>query len=928
MPERSDPPIIAALSQARALIHEAAGSAEQRRLIGPALAEIDRVIASVDPTASASFELTPLTASVPPVDTEVEALRREVERLRASGQHDRGLLDALLSESPHGIIVSDTQGKLILQNRASERIWAGSATADNVEGWGRYRAFHPDGRPFAAEDWSMARCLTLRETVPAEEVHFQRFDGSHGMLLGSCAPLFSPDGQMLGAVSIFADITQFKQLEADLRVSRTKFSTTLKSIGDAVISTDGSGRIDFMNAVAEKLTGWSLEEAKDRRLSEVFRVISEQTRNDLDAPVTEVLRYGGIIGLDDTTLLLRRDGSELAIDSSGAPIRSDEGELVGLVLVFRDVTEKRLADKRRYFIGEASRQLALSGLEYDTTLANVARLAVPHIADAALVDIVEPDGSLSRLAAVHASASRQGLGKELAARYPADPEVPRAVHAVLRCGESLLLPEVDSMAWLRASPPQSGPSSEPRSEPKGDNECWSGAHDPMYLTVLRELGVRSAMIVPLRARGRTRGAITLLSTEPSRRYFLDDLALAEELCNFAALALDNAQLYRESQQVNRAKDEFLATLSHELRTPLTAILGWARMLRQGSLKPDTQSRALEAIERNGTLQAQLVEDLLDASRIITGKLRLDVMLIDLPPIINAAIDAVRHGADAKGIELAVQLDATAGPISGDQTRLQQVVWNLLSNAIKFTPRGGKVSIQLSKAEGLARIQVRDNGQGIVPEFLPYVFDRFRQADSTSTRPHSGLGLGLAIARHLIELHGGTVKAESGGEGKGATFTVDIPLAPRGAMAALRKPDALLGGAPAEAEPTLQGLRVLMVDDEPDARELVTTVLERKGASITAVATVAEALSAIEREKPDVILSDLGMPGEDGYSLIRRLRAQSPEHGGRIPAAALTAYASAQDRTRALLAGFQSHVPKPIEASELAAVIANLAGRTG
>ncbi|WP_437756840.1 ATP-binding protein [Sorangium sp. So ce1389] len=915
MPERSDIPIVTALAQARALLYEAASAAEQRRLIGPAVVEIDRAIASLDPTASASFELTPLAASVPPIDTEVEALRREVERLRAITRHERGLLDALLSESPHGIIVSDAQGKLILQNRASERIWAGSSTAENVEGWGRYRAFHPDGRPFAAEDWSMARCLTRGESVPAEELHFQRFDGTHGMMLGSCAPLLSPEGELLGAVSIFADITQFKQLEADLNVSRTKFSTTLKSIGDAVISTDGSGRIDFMNAVAEKLTGWSLDEAKDRRLSEVFRVISEQTRDDLDNPVTEVLRHGGIIGLDDTTLLLRRDGSELAIDSSGAPIRSDEGELVGLVLVFRDVTEKRLAEKRRYFIGEASRQLALSGLEYDTTLANVARLAVPHIADTTLVDIVEPDGSLTRLAAVHASNAKQALGRDLSARYPKDPEVPRAVHAVLRRGESLLLPEVDGMAWQRPSSPQPG------------DECWSGAHDPAYPALLRELGVRSAMIVPLRARGRTRGAITLLSTEPGRRYGVDDLALAEELCNFAALALDNAQLYRESQQVNRAKDEFLATLSHELRTPLTAILGWARMLRQGSLKPDTHVRALEAIERNGTLQAQLVEDLLDASRIITGKLRLDVMLIDLPPIINAAIDAVRHGADAKGIELAVQLDPNAGPISGDQTRLQQVVWNLLSNAIKFTPRGGKVSIQLGKSEGLARIQVSDNGQGIVPEFLPYVFDRFRQADSTSTRPHSGLGLGLAIARHLIELHGGTVRAESAGEGKGATFTVDIPLAPRGAIAALRKVEGLSSIA-AESEPTLQGVRVLMVDDEPDARELVTTVLERKGASITAVATVDEALSAIAREKPDVILSDLGMPGEDGYSLIRRLRAQSPEHGGRIPAAALTAYASAQDRTRALLAGFQSHVPKPIEASELAAVIANLAGRTG
>ncbi len=255
---------------------------------------------------------------------------------------------------------------------------------------------------------------------------------------------------MLGAVSIFADITQFKQLEADLRVSKTKFSTTLKSIGDAVISTDGSGRIDFMNAVAETLTGWTLDEAKDRRLSDVFRVISEQTRDDLDNPVTEVLRHGGIIGLDDTTLLLRKDGSELAIDSNGAPIRSEEGELVGLVLVFRDVTEKRLADKRRYFIGEASRQLALSGLDYETTLANIARLAVPHIADATVVDIVEPDGALSRLAAVHASDTKKALGR---ISRPATRRIPTCRARCRRCsGAASRSCSPRSRAWRGSAP--------------------------------------------------------------------------------------------------------------------------------------------------------------------------------------------------------------------------------------------------------------------------------------------------------------------------------------------------------------------------------------------------------------------------------------------------------------------------------------------
>ncbi len=917
MAERAGAEIVSALLEARTLLERAAAGAEQRRAIGPSVAEIDRAIASLDPTAGASFKLTPMVA--PPDETEVEALRREVERLRVLAQDERGLLDAILHNSPHGILVSDPRGKLFLQNRASERIWAGSATAEDVEGWGQYRAFHPDGRPLAADEWSMARCLRNKETITAEQVHFQRFDGTHGMLLGSCAPILSPDGELRGAVSVFADITEFKQLEAALRVREAWFSTTLRSIADAVIATDGTGRIDFMNAAAEALTGWTAAEAKGRPLGDVYRILDEQTRAPRSSPVAAVLRHGGTVGLTGSALLLRKDGAELAVDDSSAPIRNAEGELIGVVLVFRDVTEKRIGEQRRGFISEASRQLALSGLEYESTLASIAGLAVPHIAEGAIIDAVEPDGSVTRLAALRVDPAEIELGEALRERYPLRPDAPRAVHAVLLGGRSILWPEIDpgriSSPALFTTAPDARALEEIRAE----------AEDPEYAQLLRELGIRSAMIVPLRARGRTRGALTLVSTESSRRYGPDDLALVEELCAFAALALDNAQLYRQARQVNRAKDEFLATLSHELRTPLTAILGWTRMLRQGSLKPDTEARALEKIERNASLQAQLVEDLLDASRIITGKLRLEVMPIDLPPVINAAIDAVRHGADAKKIELAVHMDPSAGPISGDQTRLQQVVWNLLSNAIKFTPAGGRVEVWLTRVDGAARITVKDNGQGITTEFLPYVFDRFRQADGTSTRPHSGLGLGLAIARHLVELHGGVIRAESAGLAQGAAFTVELPIVAGVTAGGARK---IEDSSAYDDEPTLHGLHVLVVDDEQDARELVAAVLERRGATITSVSTAAEALEELDRSRPDVILSDLGMPDEDGYALIRKLRARTPERGGRIPAAALTAYASAQDRTRALLAGFQSHVPKPIEASELTAVIANLAARTG
>ena len=440
------------------------------------------------------------------------------------------------------------------------------------------------------------------------------------------------------------------------------------------------------------------------------------------------------------------------------------------------------------------------------------------------------------------------------------------------------------------------------------------------------------MTVPLRAGDRTLGALTFVCAESGRTFGPDDLSLAKQFGNCAGLAVDNARLYRDAQQVNRIKDEFLATLSHELRTPLNAILGWSRLLRTGKLDEKGRSRALETIERNAQSQTQLIEDLLDVSRIISGKFRVDVRTVNLPAVIEAAIDSVRLAADARGIELRTRI-GKAAELTGDPTRLQQVVWNLVSNAIKFTPRGGHVDVVLRQVESLVEIQVSDDGQGIPVEFLPFVFDRFRQADGTTTRAHNGLGLGLAIVRHLVEIHGGTVRAESGGEGHGAVFTVKLPIsAVKLKSPPPQQPQPVEGLAPVQPEeelekpPPLHGVRVLVVDDETDARELVAMVLTEQGAGVTAVSSVPEALQAIERSKPDVLVSDIGMPSEDGYTLIRRVRAME-KRVGHIPAAALTAYAGVHDRTRALLAGYTSHLPKPIEPTELAAVVANLAGRT-
>jgi PAS domain S-box-containing protein len=384
----------------------------------------------------------------------------------------------------------------------------------------------------------------------------------------------------------------------------------------------------------------------------------------------------------------------------------------------------------------------------------------------------------------------------------------------------------------------------------------------------------------------------------------------------------------EAEAANRLKDEFLATLSHELRTPLNAMFGWTQLLTTRKFDETTTARALETINRNTKSLKILIEDVLDVSRIITGKLNLKVIPVELITVVEAALDTVRPAAEAKEIRLESISDSSVALVLGDVNRLQQIVWNLVSNAIKFTPHGGRVDVQLVQLDYHVQIRVRDTGEGIAADFLPYVFERFRQADSSSTRSHGGLGLGLAIVRHLVELHGGTVRAESPGIGQGATFIVTLPLKP-----ALKPttPEQLSATTTHEVAenclPILQGLRVLVVDDEADACELIKAMLEPLGVEVRAAASAIEALVALQAFQPDVLLSDIGMPGENGYALIRQLRALSQEEGGRIPAVALTAYARAEDRTQALLAGFQLHVPKPVNQAELAAVVANLAGRT-
>ena len=700
--------------------------------------------------------------------------------------------------------------------------------------------------------------------------------------------------------------------------ARRWFTTTLKSIGDAVIATDPEGRVTFMNGVAEELTGFGEAEARGRPLHEVFQIFSEQTRAPVENPVAKVLREGTVVGLANHTLLRSKQGREIAIDDSGAPIRSESGQLFGVVLVFRDVTREKAEGARREFLSKAGEALVAS-LDYQVTLANVARLAVPTIADWCGVDILEPGAQKPYQAAVaHVDPSKLEFAQALRERYPPDPNARTGSPEVIRSGKSELYPEIPQ-AFLEAA-----------------------AKDAEHLRLIRELRLESAMVVPLRGRNRILGAMSFVYAESGRRYTEEDLAFGEDFARRAALAIENSlalkqveasrahehRLRAEAEVASRAKDEFLAVVSHELRTPLNAVLGWAVTLRRKTLVPETD-RGLAIIERNARTQAKLIEDVLDVSRIISGKLILNLGPTNVADAITASIETIAPAAAAKNIVVSHTFDDEPLIITADADRVQQIVWNLLSNAVKFTPKGGSVSVEAERDGSNVAIRISDSGEGIRPEALPHIFDLFHQADASTTRRHGGLGLGLAIVRQLVTAHGGSVHAESAGDGKGATFVIEIPArsaipaverAPRSSATAERASDGL-------EPPRLDGLRLLIVDDEEDALMLVAEVLRERGAEVHAATSVNEALAKFETVRPDVLVSDIGMPHEDGYSLIRRIRLLPAERGGRTPSVALTAYAREEDAQRAFAAGYQQHVVKPVEPEHLVNVVANLGGRT-
>jgi len=676
----------------------------------------------------------------------------------------------------------------------------------------------------------------------------------------------------------------------------------VESSDTAIISTDLDGIVTSWNRAAEVMLGYAAAEIIGRSV----RLVIPADRQREEDHALEVIRRNEPVPAYET-VRLSKTGQLVPISLRGFPLRDENGVVVAAAKIGRDISDLRRAEaaaeydrQQDAFLAQVTATLTQS-FDYTRTLATIAEIAVPRIADWCAVDVVEDD-QVARVAHAHVDPS-QIETMELVHRQ-ADPTAPTSPCTVIRTRQSSLIPEITDERIVAAA----------------------GA-DQSRLELLRSIGFSSYLCVPMIARGRCVGAITFTTTTSKRRFTDEDRRFAEDVAARAALAVENTRAYEALQTANRLKDEFLATLSHELRTPLNAVLGYTRMLRAGVIAAERHAQALEVIERNASSLAQIVEDVLDVSRIVSGKARLNVQTVDLSKVLGDAIATVLPAADAKGVRIETSLDALARAVSGDPDRLQQVVWNLLSNAVKFTPRGGRVDMQLARGDAQVEIVVSDTGAGIPASFLPHIFERFRQAEGGTTRQHGGLGLGLAIARHIVEMHGGTIQAASDGEGRGATFRVRLPLVWALPAAGDRErvvPRAGRHEALGLRSAHLAGVSVLAVDDDEDALTMVRDILQSAGAKVTIVDSAQAALERLEVDRPSVLVADLGMPVIDGFDFIARVRSLSNEAVRTVPAAALTAYARSEDSTRSLKSGFDLHLAKPIDPAALVEAVAALA----
>jgi PAS domain S-box-containing protein len=780
-------------------------------------------------------------------------------------------LAAIVESSDDAIIAKNLDGIIQAWNAAAERLFG--YTAAEVIGRS-IRMLVPADRQ--QEEDEILEYIRRGERVDHFETVRLTKDGRLIDLSLTVSPVRDASGAMIGVSKTARDITERKRAAAALAAQQEWFRVTLASIGDGIIASDAAGHITYMNAVAEALTGWANRDANGLPLADVFHIINETTHQRVENPAALVMRTGHIVGLANHTVLISRDGVERPITDSAAPILDDAGRILGVVLVFRDVTEQRRADEA----------IAEQREWFETTLES--------IGDAVIATDMRGHVVFMNPVAEHLTGWRIDT-----ARGRACTEVFHVVHEqTRRVAENPVTRVLQEGVVVGLANHTILIAADGTERPIDD----SGA--------------------PIRNRDGRIVGVVLVFRDVSERRQADverDIAASERERLLAAERVARA----EAERANRLKDDFVAMVSHELRTPLNAILGWTELMLKDHHRSAVIERGLPIVARNTRLQAQLISDLLDISRIVSGKLRLDIQSVDLTSVIEAAIETVQQAADARGVTIERHLDATIGPMAGDPARLQQIVWNLLSNALKFTPQAGRVRVSLRGTGSRAEIIVEDNGGGIRAEFLPHVFDRFQQADASRTRRFGGLGLGLSIVKNLVEFHGGMVNATSEGEGRGATFTISLPMV---APPALTE-DALTPATAADAitnEVSLAGIRVLVVEDELDAAEFVKMLLEKRGAEVTIATTAREALGILTTRHTDVLVSDIGLPEMDGFELMEHVRQQEVGSSGSIPAVALTAFARSEDRTRALLAGYQAHLSKPVESNELVATVASFA----
>jgi PAS domain S-box-containing protein len=850
-------------------------------------------------------------------------------------------LAALVESSDDAIISKDLNGIVTSWNAAAERIFG--YAADEMIGQ-PIRRIIPAERQ--TEEDEVLRQIRANRRVEHFETVRQRKDGSRLDVSLTISPILDPAGTVIGASKIARDITRRRRNEAALAdLQRRLFalvsasSTLLHSptVEDVQAATVSTAR-ELLTADAYAL--WRIDPvAREWRISRSDGVSAAfadrilvhgegQTASvpfDTPLPVHDVdhepmlrdrreaYRAEGIrsmlvfplnIGGLRTGTLVFYYKQPHGFTSVEVQTGHALANLAAAAISTADLYEAtQQAKQQATFLAKAGKLLA-SSLDVEKTLGAVASLAVPYVADWCAVDLLE-GGQLRRVAVAHVDPTKVELARLLQERYPPEPEAPVGVQHVIRTAQ----PEMMSTI------PQ--------------DLIAASARDADHLRLLQELALTSYICVPLVARGRTFGALTLVTAESGRHYTAADVQFAQDLAARAAMAIDNSSAYKQATEANRLKDDFLATLSHELRTPLSAVMGYARMLGMNVLDAPRQAHAITVIERNANSLKQIIEDVLDVSRIASGKLRLNVQAVTLSEVVNLAVATVAPAAEAKGIRLKSVLDAHVPPVSGDPDRLQQVVWNLLSNAVKFTPKGGRVQVMLQRINSHVEIVVSDTGRGVAAEFLPHLFERFRQADSTFSREHGGLGLGLAIVREFVELHGGSVRAASEGPGTGATFTVALPLMilhPHPASDVPRVNPRADRSAAASIPNRLDGVSVLVVDDEEDALALMREVLGSAGASVETASAARLALEKLEESRPSVLVADIGMPEMDGFEFIREVRRREGVAGGFVPALALTAYARSQDRITALASGFQMHMAKPVDPAELVVALAALAQR--